>query len=81
MNSFEKKSRLRINYSQNTKSQWLWRQIESGLVGGGGALEAYEKFDKPKKVKKKFLDMVMFNFARQQPLPSTRGSDAFEPNG
>lgn len=48
MNSFEKKSRLRINYSQNTKSQWLWRQIESGLVGGG-ALEAYEKFDKPKK--------------------------------
>lgn len=52
MNSFEKKSRLRINYSQNTKSQWLWRQIESGLVGGG-ALEAYEKFDKPKKSKKK----------------------------
>lgn len=41
-----------INYSQNIKSQWLRRQIESRLVGaggGGGALEAYEKFDKPKK--------------------------------
>lgn len=37
----------------------------------GVGLEAYQKFDKPKKkkVKIKFLDMVMFNFARQQPPP------------
>lgn len=69
-----------INYSQNTKSQWLRRQIESGLVGVG--LEAYEKFEPKKSKKKKFLDMVMFNFARQQPPPPPpRGSDAFEPNG
>lgn len=45
-----------INYSQNIKSQWLRRQIESRLVGagwGGGRERLMRNLISQKKVKKK----------------------------
>lgn len=59
-----------INYSQNTKSQWLRRQIESGLVeGGGGGYRLLRNLISQKKFKKSFWIWLCLTLQDSNPSP------------